>query len=313
MQLSKITAFIFISIIAVLLSCGDPDISPDMIDGEVIFDASLYDPESFLVSYSNPDPTVEEAEMPVIIVSHGYSASTFEWNEFREWNESNPEILISQVLLSGHGRTYEEFKTSNWRDWSGSILEEYDRLVMSGYKNIHFAGSSASSTLILNIINSGYFNDKIVPGNIFLIDPIIIPSSKSLSLVGLVGPMLGYIEADNTSDEDKYWYHFRPEETLRELMNLMNEVRKDLQKGIILPPGCAFKIYKSKRDPTADPAGAVLIYKGVQSAIGDPIDIEMIDSDLHVFTRLSLRPEVVQKDIINQQNTFQDILARILN
>ena len=313
MQLSKIISFLCISGSAVLFSCGDPDISPAMLDGDVIFDASLYDPESYLVSYSNPDPTPEEAEMPVIIVSHGYSASTFEWNEFREWNESNPQILISQVLLSGHGRTYEEFKTSNWQDWSGSILEEYDRLVMSGYRNIHFAGSSTSSTLILDIINSGYFNDKIVPGNIFLIDPIIIPSSKSLSLVGILGPMLGYIEADNTSEEDTYWYHFRPEETLRELMNLMNKVRKDLQKGIILPPGCRLKIYKSERDPTADPAGAVLIYKGVRGANGDPIDIEMIDSDLHVFTRLSLRTGINQKDVLNQQNTFEDILSRISN
>ena len=313
MQLSKIIAFVFISGSAVLLSCGDPDISPDMIDGEVIFDASLYDPEAFLVSYSNPNPTLEEAEIPVIIVSHGYSASTFEWNEFREWNESNPEILISQVLLSGHGRTYEEFKNTNWQDWSTSILEEYDRLVMSGYKNMHFAGSSTSSTLILNIVNSGYFNDKIIPGNIFLIDPIIIPSSKSLSLVGILGPMLGYIEADNTLDEDKYWYHFRPEETLRELMKLMNVVRKDLQSGILLPSGCALKVYKSKHDPTADPASAVLIYKGVRSADGGPIGIEMIDSDLHVFTRLSLRAGIVQKDVINQQNTFEDMLNRILN
>jgi carboxylesterase len=313
MQLSKIIPFVLISIFTVLLSCGEPDITPDMIDGEVIFDASLYDPEAYLVSYSNPNPTIEEAEIPVIIVSHGYSASTFEWNEFREWNDSNPEILISQVLLSGHGRTYEDFKNTNWQDWSASILEEYDRLVMSGYKNIHFAGSSTSSTLILDIVNSGYFNDKIVPGNIFLIDPIIIPSSKSLSLVGIIGPMLGYIEADNTLDEDKYWYHFRPEETLRELMKLMNVVRKDLQSGILLPSGCALKVYKSKRDPTADPAGAILIYKGLRNANGDPIEIEMIDSDLHVFTRLSLRAGIVQKDVINQQNTFEDMLNRILN
>ena len=83
MQLSKIIAIVFISgFFAFLLSCGDPDISPDMLDGEVIFDASLYNPEAFLVSYSNPNPTPEEADMPVIIVSHGYSASTFEWNEF---------------------------------------------------------------------------------------------------------------------------------------------------------------------------------------------------------------------------------------
>ena len=82
MQLSKIIPIVLITFFTVLLSCGEPDITPDMIDGEVIFDASLYDPEAYLVSYSNPNPTIEEAEIPVIIVSHGYSASTFEWNEF---------------------------------------------------------------------------------------------------------------------------------------------------------------------------------------------------------------------------------------
>jgi carboxylesterase len=56
----------------------------------------------------------------IILAVHGYSASTFEWQEFGQLR-----LLprISQVLLDGHGRDYESFKASTWQDWSSSIKE----------------------------------------------------------------------------------------------------------------------------------------------------------------------------------------------
>ncbi len=125
--------------------------------------------------------------------------------------------------------------------------------------------------------------------------------------------MLGYIEADNTTAEDRYWYHFRPQETLRELMKLLTTVRKDLEDGFNLPPACTLKMYKSIKDPTADPVSAVLILHGITTSTGNRIDLEMVNSDLHVFTRLALRPNVTDKDRGNQLATFNDILNRILN
>lgn len=313
MGLHKLSLLV-ITIGVVLAGCGgDPEITQDMLDGEVIFDPSLYDPESYLISYSIPEPTVEQAKMPVMIVAHGYSASTFEWDEFRDWNDNNSDILISQVLLDGHGRTYDDFKNATWQDWENAIKKEYDRLVQAGFTNIHFAGSSTGSTLILHLVSSGYFDAKIIPGHIFLIDPIVIPSNKSLSLIGLVGPMLGYIESDNSTDEDKYWYHFRPQETLQELMRLLKIIRKDLEKGIKLPEGCSLKVYKSEKDPTADPVSAVLISMGVKNHDNEGIEVDIIDSELHVYTRLSLRNQVTQKDIKNQLDTFEDMAFQINN
>lgn len=297
-----------------LVSCGsNPEINPDMLDGEVIFDPTIYDPALYLVSYSNPTPDATEAATPVIIVSHGYSASTFEWDEFREWNASGSnDFLISQVLMAGHGRTYEEFKESTWDEWKIPILDEYERLLTAGYTNISFAGTSTSCTLLIETINSGYFDNKLKPQNIFLIDPIIIPSSKILSLIGIVGPMLGYVEADNTTEEDMYWYHFRPQETLNELMKLLTIVRKDLQKGITVPSGTFLKVYKSKKDPTADPASAVLIFKGLKNSDGSSIEVEMIESSLHVFTRLDLRSDLTQRDIANQEYAFLDMRTQLV-
>jgi len=87
-------------------------------------------------------------------------------------------------------------------------------------------------------------------------------------------------------------------------------VRKDLEKGITLPQGSSMKVYKSKKDPTADPVSAVLIYKGVKTFSGQNIEIEMVESELHVYTRLNLR-SYSPKDKTNQEETFNDILKRV--
>ena len=290
----------------------EPEILDLMLDGKFIYDPSLDNPQDYLLSYSNPTPTPEEASRPVFIAVHGYSASTFEWEEFRTWSAGSPDYAISLVLMGGHGRTYEDFKNATWRDWQKSIVEEYDRLVAAGYTNLNFLASSTSCTLIIDLLNASYFSDKVVPRHILFIDPIIIPSSKILSLVPVIGPILGYIEGGNTPEEDQYWYHYRPQETLNQLNKLLTTVRKQLEDGIELPPNCKLKVYKSINDPTADPVSAVLIYKGLKTNTNGPIEIEMVNSDLHVFTRLSLRPNLKVMDHENQENSFNDFLSRVL-
>ncbi|MDH5380844.1 MAG: esterase, partial [Cyclobacteriaceae bacterium] len=105
-----------IALLILITSCGGtPEITADMLDGDVLFDPSLYNPNQYLVSYANPTPDALQAQTPVLIVTHGYTATTFEWDEFRNWNNANGnQFLLSQVLLGGHGRTYEEFKNSTW-------------------------------------------------------------------------------------------------------------------------------------------------------------------------------------------------------
>lgn len=215
-------------------------------------------------------------------------------------------------MLGGHGRSYNDFKNSNWKDWQAAITEEYNRLVQAGYQNIHLLGSSTSGALFLELIAAKYFDNRIPPGQILLIDPIVIPSNKTLSMIHIFGPMLGYVEEEQSSEEDKVYYRFRPQETLRELQNLLNKVRKDLEKGVVLPQGSSLKVYKSIQDPTADPVSAVLIYKGLKKADGSPVEVEMIDSGLHVFTRLELR-NPSNKDRQMQMAVFNDIISLVIN
>ncbi len=300
-------------LVVVGLACSsEPTITKDMLDSGTLFDPSLYHPATYLVSKAIPSPTPEQARKPVIIACHGYSATTFEWDEFRSWSNGRTDFYLSQVLLGGHGRSYDEFKASTWHDWQAAIMDEYSQLEKAGYQNISLLGSSTSGALLLELVASGYFASHIKPRNLLLVDPIVIPSDKSLSLIGALGPMLGYIETKQSAAEDKVYYHFRPQETLQQLQNLLTVVRQDLEKGITFPTACALKVYKSKKDPAADPVSAVLIYQGTQTADGKRENVELIDSDLHVYTRLKLRDSVTAKDQQNQTATFTDIVSQIM-
>lgn len=290
----------------------EPEITEAMLDGNTIFDPSIYEPEKYLLSHAIPDPTPAQAAKPVIIACHGYTATTFEWSEFRKWVGDRDDVHVSQVLLGGHGRSYADFKNSSWKDWQSAIIEEYTRLEQAGYQNINLLGASTSCALFLELVASDYFQGRTTPAHFLLVDPIVIPSNKTLSLIGVVGPMLGFLETEQTAEEDKVYYHFRPQETLQELQKLITIVRKDLQEGFSLPQNSTLKVYKSKKDPTADPVSAALIYEGLTTFEGQPIEVEMVDSDFHVYTRLELRDDYAPQDLENQQETFNDIINRVL-
>jgi carboxylesterase len=302
-----------LAVISLLLyGCGkEPDIAVGYLGGGVLKDSSIFNPQAFLLSVSKPNPTAAEALKPVIITCHGYTASTYEWSEFRAWSAGRTDFLLSNVLLAGHGTTYDDFKKSTWRDWQASIKTEYTKLVAAGYRNIHFAASSTSCPLLLDLVHSGFFNNSTNKMNLFLVDPVIIPSNKSLSLIGIVGPVLGYVESKDEAGEEKFYYHYRPQETLQQLQDLLTVTRRQLQSGYQLPPNLFVKVYKSKKDPTADPVSAVLIYNGLKTAGGGPIDLEMINSGIHVFTRLNLVPNVTNTDRENQLHAFRDIVTKI--
>jgi carboxylesterase len=308
--MNKSQLFFVFTILAFFNSCGDPTITDDLLDGKVIFDPSLYNPEQFLVSAKYPNPTPQDLSKHIILVVHGYSATTFEWQEFKDWsNEST--YRISQVLLDGHGMDYDSFKASKWEDWQSAITEEYERLIAIGYTKISIAGSSTGGTLILALVKSGYFNSHLPPKNLFLIDPIVVSSNKLQSIIGIVGPMIVYAESDQTSEENKYWYRFRPYQTINELNDVMKVVRKGLEDGMSLPTGTYLKVFHSLHDPVASTTSTVLIYKGLKTSTGAHIDAQIMDSDIHVFTRLSLRSNVTPLQYANQLDAFNQIVNRL--
>lgn len=308
--MSKLNLLFISTLVAITCSCSEPVITDDLLDGNVIFDPSIYNPEQFLVSAKYPDPTPSDLDKHIILAIHGYSATTYEWQEFKDWS-SDPSYRISQVLLDGHGRDYETFKASTWQDWRSSISREYEKLIALGYTKISLVGSSTGGTLLLELVSSGYFNMHLHPKNLFLIDPIVVSSNKLQSIGGIIGPMIVYVEADQNSEENKYWYRFRPYETINELNNVMKVVRKDLESGVTLPSGTYLKVFHSLHDPVASTTSSVLIYKGLKTSSGGKIDVQLMDSDIHVFTRLSLRPSVTALQHANQLDAFSQIANKL--
>lgn len=299
-------------VFVLLVSCAkSPDINNEtMLDGDQIFDMSLINPEDFLISARYPNPSEVLKNTPVVIAAHGFSASTFEWQEFSEFAETKGTFLVSQVLLGGHGRSHEEFKNATWKDWQSSIIDEYNKLSQLGYKNIYLIGSSTGCPLIINMVKTNALT-RAKPKGIYLIDPIVISSNKTLTLVNALGPVLGYTTTNLDAGEEGHWYVYRPYQALIQLMELIDLVRKDLQHGITLPEGTKMKTYKSIVDDAADPVSAVLIYQGMKRSDGSKTAVEMVDSKLHVFTRLRGRESVTQADKDLQQRVFGEIAGEL--
>ena len=299
-----------------VFSCNQmPDIDDaTMLDGNIIFDSTLLKPEKYLISAYIPQPTAEQKNMPVIIAAHGYTATTFEWDELRSYANLKGTFYVSQVLLGGHGRSYEDFKNATWEDWQLSIREEYKKLSDKGFTKIYLAGSSTGAPLIINLLKTDFFSTLTMPKGIFLIDPIVVSSNKTLTMVGLLGPLLGYTTVELAAAEEHRWYVYRPQETLKQLMTLINITRLDLQKGISLPDNLYVKVYKSAIDDVADPVSALLIYKGLKYdwTLYKNIDVEMVDSKLHVFTRLAGRDDVTSADIALQKRVFVEMESKML-
>ena len=311
---NKIFTIVSLTVI-VLASCSKDDTPPPInnavdLDGTIINDSSLAFPAKYLQSAANVNPSQWDLETPVVITVHGFSATTFEWNEFCEFAKSRQNIFTSQVLLGSHGRDYADFKSGTWQQWQQPIIDEYNKLRTLGYKKISFACSSTGCPLLIDILKNNKINADVLK-HIFLIDPVVVPSNKTMTLISAVGPSLNYVETTMEKGEDGYWYKYRPYQAIEQLNMLTQVIRKDLESGITLPQNVELTVYKSKKDGTADPISAVLIKKGLKLNNGSNVEVQMIDSDIHVVTRLRGRNVITDKDIENRNFVFNHIYNKL--
>jgi len=283
------------------------------LDSPSVEDPALND-RGYLLS-TRPGLTPDDLSRPVVIAVHGFTASTFEWREFREYAESTSPVLVSLVLLGGHGRSVEQFRESTWRDWGQPILDEFEALRVQGYTNITLAGSSTGAALILEQLSRDRYTVTGAPRHFLFIDPIVVSTDKMLTLIPLLKHLVSHTTSDATEEERPHFYSIRPAAALAQLNDLIGRLRNRLEGGIRLPTMANAKVYKTARDATADPVSALLIYRGLERADGGAIDVEMLDSDLHVFTRLSGRNPamVTSADRELQARVFREIVARISN
>jgi carboxylesterase len=307
--MNKFLVYILLSLIF-LQACKKEDKMPPIneavdLDGMLINDSSLANPAGFLLSAAAQQMPQVDKNKAVVIAVHGFTATTFEWLEFSEFAENN-DFYVSRILLGGHGRNYETFKNSTWENWQEPMIAEYNLLRSMGFTNISLAAVSTGCPVILDAVSEGKLNPDVLK-NIYLIDPIIIPSNKSLSLIPVAGSLLGYSEAFPAEGENGFWYKYRPYQALQQLNDLTKKLRKDLEKGIKLPAGVNLWVFKSNQDDAADPLSAVLINKGIKKSNGENINVIVFESDLHVITRLRGRGSFTARDIEIQQEVFKGI------
>jgi len=121
------------------------------------------------------------------------------------------------------------------------------------------------------------------------------------------------VVSEGTEEEAAHWYTNRPTATLAQLNGLIGRVRSQLAGGIQLPQGSRAKVYKTSQDPTADPVSALLIYRGLRTAEGGAVDVQMLPSRLHVFTRLRGRDPatVAEMNRRHQLDAFQEMIQRV--
>jgi carboxylesterase len=276
------------------------------LDGPQIQDSSLITPQNFLLSAAVPNPASAGKQKHVVIAVHGFSASNFEWLEFHSWSKTKTNILVSRVLLGGHGRDYKDFRDASWINWQQPILDEYNRLRELGYTKISFIASSTGCPLVLDLIAAKKIETDVLK-HIYFIDPIVVPSNKLLPLIpALGGTFINYTTTELDAGETGYWYKYRPQQALRELDKVTRHIRKKLEKGITLPSGISLKVYKSEHDGSADPVSAVIIKKGIKNS-----DVITVGSKLHVFTRLKGRAAYSDEDKTLQLKTFEEIYSSL--
>jgi len=310
--MQKIFSFVLISVL-IFTSCKKKGKLPPIdnqkdLDGALINDSSLINPAGFLLSEAIPNPSAADKQKNVVIAVHGFSASNFEWLEFHSWARSKTDVYVSRVLLGGHGRNYEDFRKATWQNWQEPIIDEYNRLRGMGYTKINFITSSTGCPLVLDLVASKKIDTDMLK-HIYFIDPIIVPSNKLLPLIPVLGGIIiNYSTTQLDEAENGYWYKYRPHQALNELDKITRTSRKKLQKGITLPSGVSLNVYKSEKDGSADPVSAVMIKKGIKGC-----NVNMVNSNLHVFTRLLGRSSYTNEDKALQLKTFEEIYSSLNN
>ncbi|MNY25306.1 hypothetical protein D3C86_1590810 [compost metagenome] len=213
-------------------------------------------------------------------------------------------LLVSKVLLGGHGTSLSRFEQSTWKDWQAPILDEYKALKAKGYQKITFLTVSTGGTLVLEALSRDAFSPQ--PPRIVMLSPIAEFKDKR---AGYLVPLswLGVSAAQKVSGTGLgHWYRNRPVSTIASLIDLTEIVKDRLRKRIVLASDTRVLILQPKGDQTVDPLSAPLIDEGLK---GGSHKVELVESDLHV----PIRPDGVDEHQFTpaELTTKQQLLEKI--
>ncbi len=261
-----------------------------------------------LVSIRHAHPSTATKQRPVFLTAHGFGASPFEWKEFKDYVESHSNALVSNVFLGGHNAA-SDFRTSTYKDWAMPIQEEYQRLVNLGFESIILCGSSTGATLMLYLFNNDFFRPSLPIKHVIFIDPLVSVKQKLLYLMPVLKYFVSDIRLALTEAEFPHWIPIRPVSSLLQLLDLVNSISHALNRGISCPSHIPFSIFQSKYDPIINRQSIVDIYNGLKKLSPVTIDIDVVQSNKHVFTRLEGRENITPQDVDLQRRVFNVLIS----
>ena len=92
------------------------------LDSPLTSDDALNNPDA-LVSRRIKQPSLNQQQSPVCVLVHGFSASSYEFESLKaSLLAHDPDLLFSAVVMGGHGRDYESFKSASYQDWLKPIV-----------------------------------------------------------------------------------------------------------------------------------------------------------------------------------------------
>jgi carboxylesterase len=248
------------------------DYEAHWLDSPETMDPALTDP-SYLVS-NTKHPTSDDLRRPVLVLVHGFTASSYEFNYFKDHlTRLVPDIQYSTVVLGGHGRDYNAFKKSTAMDWGQPIKDEVNALIQQGYQSIYLLGVSTGGTLLLNQLLDGNFTHPSIKKMIF-VDPYIIPKDKLLYITPYIQWLIPNTVSGATHPRaQRHWYINRPTSSVSQLARLLTTVQSKLTASKSYSP-LPLQVFVSKHDPVADARSVTLL----KDALGP---IEMVENNTH--------------------------------
>ena len=282
------------------------------LDSPLTSDGALNNPDA-LVSRRIKQPSLNQQQSPVCVLVHGFSASSYEFESLKaSLLAHDPDLLFSAVVMGGHGRDYESFKSASYQDWLKPIVEEVQSLALNGHQQIILIGASTGATGILHLLMNDTFKGLPIK-QLILIDPYIVPKDKRINLVPVLRFLIGNTVSDATQPlEHRHWYTNRPTAALYELVKLMHMVKQQFATVKLESQNNWPKItvFTAKNDPTADTIGA----DKIQMAFGpDTVDIQRYDSNRHVITEPTAKRNWSSADQQHYDFVLNHVLSLLKN
>ncbi|MCG8531154.1 MAG: alpha/beta fold hydrolase [Desulfovibrionales bacterium] len=200
------------------------------------------------------------------LLIHGWTGSSFEMEPLVEPLQGEG-YLVRNILLPGHGTSFEDFCTTGWNDWAKHAEQEYEKLAAE-VDRVVVVGLSMGGTLSMHLASK-----YDVAGVVALATPMYLYSfipwemkDWKLPFVPLVKRYLPQISLGRRSDEHlkiSPWVGYDDFVSLEQLHQLMIGVK--IVRNELSGVDCPVLISQDRRDKSVPLGNVLTIAKNVSS------------------------------------------------